>query len=97
MCKYYNIIGEQPTCNVNDTHEPPGAIKREVKPGGWPDHPIGCHTRALYSIQPCLLSVCSLPSCSQAISAVDLALWDLLGKLRNEPVYALLGGKTKVL
>ncbi len=31
----------------------------------------------------------------QAISAVDLAIWDLLGKLRHEPVYALLGGKTK--
>jgi L-rhamnonate dehydratase len=30
-----------------------------------------------------------------AISAVDLAIWDLLGKIRNEPVYALLGGKTK--
>ena len=34
--------------------------------------------------------------CSQAISAVDLALWDLLGKLMKQPVYALLGGKTKV-
>ena len=33
---------------------------------------------------------------SQAISAVDIALWDLLGKLKKQPVYALLGGKTKV-
>ena len=31
----------------------------------------------------------------QAISALDLALWDALGKLRDEPVYAMLGGKTK--
>jgi L-alanine-DL-glutamate epimerase-like enolase superfamily enzyme len=30
-----------------------------------------------------------------AISAVDLALWDLCGKLRDEPVYKLLGGETK--
>jgi L-rhamnonate dehydratase len=31
----------------------------------------------------------------QAISAVDLAIWDALGKLRGLPVYALLGGKSK--
>ncbi len=31
----------------------------------------------------------------QAISAVDLAIWDCLGKLRDEPIYALIGGKTK--
>jgi L-rhamnonate dehydratase len=31
----------------------------------------------------------------QAISAVDLALWDALGKARNCPVFNLLGGKTK--
>lgn len=30
-----------------------------------------------------------------AISAVDLALWDLVGKIRNEPVYRMIGGKTK--
>lgn len=48
---------------------------------------------------PHMLHIYCVPfsTCSQAISAVDLALWDVLGKLRNEPVYALLGGKTKVV
>ncbi|SFP61769.1 L-rhamnonate dehydratase [Salibacterium halotolerans] len=30
-----------------------------------------------------------------AISAIDLALWDLLGHLRDEPVYAMIGGKVR--
>jgi len=30
-----------------------------------------------------------------AISAVDIALWDLLGKILKQPVFRLLGGKTK--
>lgn len=29
------------------------------------------------------------------ISVIDLAIWDLLGKLRNEPVYKMIGGRTK--
>lgn len=30
-----------------------------------------------------------------AISAIDLALWDLLGHLRQEPVYSMIGGKVR--
>jgi L-rhamnonate dehydratase len=30
-----------------------------------------------------------------AISAVDLALWDLMGKVRGEPVYNLIGGRAR--
>src|SRR6478672_6753620 len=30
-----------------------------------------------------------------ALSAVDLALWDLFGKLRDEPVHALIGGAVR--
>ncbi|KAK4185496.1 hypothetical protein QBC35DRAFT_516885 [Podospora australis] len=29
------------------------------------------------------------------ISVIDLAIWDLLGKVRGEPVYKLIGGSTK--
>lgn len=29
------------------------------------------------------------------ISVIDLAIWDLLGKIRNEPVYRLIGGTTR--
>ncbi|KAL3445691.1 enolase C-terminal domain-like protein [Aspergillus insuetus] len=29
------------------------------------------------------------------ISVIDLALWDLVGKVRNEPVYKLIGGATR--
>ncbi|MES2051449.1 MAG: L-rhamnonate dehydratase, partial [Pseudomonadota bacterium] len=30
-----------------------------------------------------------------AISAIDLAIWDILGKSVNKPVFKLLGGRTK--
>ena len=30
-----------------------------------------------------------------AISAIDIAIWDLMGKLAGKPVFKLLGGRTK--
>ena len=29
-----------------------------------------------------------------AISAIDIALWDIMGKITNKPVFKLLGGRT---
>ena len=30
-----------------------------------------------------------------AISAIDIAIWDIIGKITKKPVFKLLGGRTK--
>ena len=30
-----------------------------------------------------------------AISAIDIALWDIMGKITKKPIFKLLGGRTK--
>ena len=48
------------------------------------------HWQYLYRMGPFRGSILSA-----AISAVDIAIWDALGKTTKQPVYRLLGGKTK--
>ena len=48
------------------------------------------HWQYLYRMGPFRGSILSA-----AISAVDIALWDIKGKMANLPVYDLLGGKTR--
>lgn len=50
------------------------------------------HTEAIYEK---LWSVVDLRQRMPVISVLDLALWDLVGKIRNAPVYELLGGPTR--
>jgi L-alanine-DL-glutamate epimerase-like enolase superfamily enzyme len=50
------------------------------------------HTEAIWEK---LYSSVDLRQKMPVIAALDLALWDLVGKIRNAPVYELLGGPTR--
>ncbi len=67
--------------------------------GGQPLHPLPCrrgcaqHLEDLGPDVPRLDALWPQGMPIATISVVDLALWDLVGKLRGEPVYNLIGGK----
>ena len=53
-------------------------------------------TEKIYDLMVRIASPVSAQGASAyATSAVDLALWDLLGLLRQEPVYQMIGGATR--
>lgn len=54
----------------------------------------GCHT-LIISLDRSIFYSSGKGLPIAAISAVDLAIWDLLGKIRGEPVYKMIGGATK--
>ncbi|MCA9860122.1 MAG: mandelate racemase/muconate lactonizing enzyme family protein, partial [Thermomicrobiales bacterium] len=52
---------------------------------------IDLHSRALYGY----IGYRSSGVETRGNSALDIALWDLLGKVTNQPIYQLLGGKSR--
>ncbi|MCF8568513.1 mandelate racemase/muconate lactonizing enzyme family protein [Alicyclobacillus tolerans] len=56
---------------------------------------VGNHDMLMKKLNRIGLQWGSVGAIHQAISGVDLALWDLCGKIRGLPVYKMLGGETK--
>jgi L-alanine-DL-glutamate epimerase-like enolase superfamily enzyme len=68
-------------------------VEKDIKPAGQlliGENPL--HTEAIWEK---LWSVVDYRMHMPVIAVLDLALWDLVGKIRNAPVYELLGGPTR--
>jgi len=95
VARYVEIVTDGGTIGRYGPIDPRQAflIATDLRP-----HLLGADPLAIESIHDRLLRVHRHGRAGlfvNAISAVDNALWDLLGKLRGEPVYRLLGGPTR--
>lgn len=62
----------------------------------WAPRLIGLETDALSAVNGILDALCTFSRRSLLVKAgIEMAIWDLLGKERQEPVYRLLGGKVR--
>jgi galactonate dehydratase len=80
---------------LGETVGKPGAVVRIIH-DVYAQILIGEDPRAIERLWHAMFSVISYHGAAgaelRALSAVDIALWDILGRLANQPVYVLLGG-----
>ena len=89
------IYDESGEYGIGETSWGPDTVKtyvlKEIAPGIIGENPM--NLEKLW-VDMCNLEITVRPSGAavRAISAADMALWDLVGKLSNQPLYQMLGG-----
>ena len=82
--------GETGSVVCNSTDAPEAILERYVRPNLYGEDPI-CSDRLWYKVYKWQRLAGGLLT-DRVLATIDLALWDLIGKVAGQPVWKLLGG-----